>query len=251
MIKQGGQWQAVDWNTALELRGRRPEAQSRPSSAPQRIGALATPHSTVEELHLLAKLVRGLGSENIDHRTAPCRFRQHRAAPARRAGSARRSPSLSTLQSAFVIGSFLRKDHPLFAQRLRQAARKGAQIHRLHALDDDWLMPMGNSLDRRAERLAAGAGRRGRGRGAGQGRGRAAAGDARRRGDGHRPVAARRRAQGRAARQCRCAAPAVPASCWRWRSGLPSRPAPRSATWARPPTASARNWSVPCPAPAG
>ena len=37
--------------------------------------------------------------------------------------------SLSTLQRAFVIGSFLRKDHPLFAQRLRQAARKGAQVH--------------------------------------------------------------------------------------------------------------------------
>jgi NADH-quinone oxidoreductase subunit G len=41
-----------------------------------------------------------------------------------------------------IIGSFLRKDHPLFAQRIRQAARKGAKVHSLHALQDEWLMPM-------------------------------------------------------------------------------------------------------------
>ena len=46
-----------------------------------------------------------------------------------------------------MVGSFLRKDHPLFAQRLRQAARKGAQIHRLHALDEDWAMPLGTHLN--------------------------------------------------------------------------------------------------------
>jgi NADH-quinone oxidoreductase subunit G len=54
--------------------------------------------------------------------------------------------SLSALQSALVVGSFLRKDHPLFCQRIRQAARKGAKVHSLHALQDDWLMPMAASL---------------------------------------------------------------------------------------------------------
>ena len=39
-----------------------------------------------------------------------------------------------------VVGSFLRKDHPLIAQRLRQAAKRGTQIHVLHSVDDDWLM---------------------------------------------------------------------------------------------------------------
>ena len=145
MIKQGGQWQAVDWNTALSYVAdglKRIRAEFGASG----IGALATPHSTVEELHLLAKLVRGLGSENIDHRLRHADFSH--SAPA---GSARwlgrPIASLSTLQAALVIGSFLRKDHPLFAQRLRQAAGKGARIHRLHALQDDWLMPMGASLN--------------------------------------------------------------------------------------------------------
>jgi len=44
------------------------------------------------------------------------------------------------------VGSFLRKDHPLFAQRLRQAARKGAQINSLHAVHDDWLMHMATTV---------------------------------------------------------------------------------------------------------
>jgi NADH-quinone oxidoreductase subunit G len=144
MIRQGGQWQAVDWTTALGYVAdglKRVKAEFGADG----IGALATPHSTVEELHLLAKLVRGLGSANVDFRTRHADF-THAAA----SGSARwlgtSIASLSTLQSAFVVGSFLRKDHPLLAQRLRQAARKGARIHRLHALDDDWLMPMGDSL---------------------------------------------------------------------------------------------------------
>ena len=144
MIRQGGQWQAVDWNTAL---GYVADGLKRIKSefGAAGIGALATPHGTVEELHLLAKLVRGLGSENIDFRT-----RHADLSNTALSGSARwlgtSIASLSSLQSAFVIGSFLRKDHPLFAQRLRQAARKGGRIHRLHALDDDWAIPLGTSL---------------------------------------------------------------------------------------------------------
>src|SRR5574337_375196 len=148
MIRQDGPngrvWQAVDWTTALRyvaagllrIRGEFGAAS---------IGALGTAHSTVEELHLLAKLVRGLGSESIDHRLRHADFGN--LAPA---GSARwlGAPiaALSTVDAALVIGSFLRKDHPLFAQRLRQAARKGARIHRLHALADDWLMSMSASV---------------------------------------------------------------------------------------------------------
>ncbi len=143
MIKQGGAWQTVDWNTALAyvadgLKRVQAEFGSEPGSG---IGAIGHPSSTVEELHLLAKLVRGLGSENIDHRLRHADFSN--TAPA---GSARwlgtSVASLSQLDRAFVIGSFLRKDHPLLAQRLRQATRRGAQVHSLHAVHDDWLLPL-------------------------------------------------------------------------------------------------------------
>ena len=49
---------------------------------------------------------------------------------------------IGTLDRVLVVGSFLRKDHPLLAHRLRQAAKKGAQVSSLHSVDDDWLMPV-------------------------------------------------------------------------------------------------------------
>ncbi len=145
MIKQGGQWVTTDWTTALEYvaTGLKQIVADHGASA---VGALGSPHSTVEELHLLAKVVRGLGSQNIDHRLRYADFRRDGAAP----GSARwlgtSVASLSELQRVLVVGSFLRKDHPLFAQRLRQAARRGAKIVSLHAVHDDWLMPVAQRL---------------------------------------------------------------------------------------------------------
>lgn len=137
MLKQGGEWREVDWTTALEYVAHGLK-QIRDEHGAASIGALATPHATAEELHLLAKLVRGLGSDNVDHRL------RHASFPASEQARWLGMPiaALSTLDRAFVIGSFLRKDHPLFAQRLRQAAKRGAQVTSLHALADDWLMPV-------------------------------------------------------------------------------------------------------------
>ncbi len=138
MIKQGGAWKAVDWSTALEYVSRGLTQISVDHGA-KSIGAIGSAHSTVEELHLLAKLVRGLGSDNIDFRTRHADFANtDGATSARWLGTT--IASLSNLQRVFVVGSFLRKDHPLFAQRIRQATRKGAQVHSLNAAHDDWLM---------------------------------------------------------------------------------------------------------------
>jgi len=141
MIKQGGAWKVVDWPTALEY-VTRGLTQIGVDHGPQSIGALGSPHSTVEELHLLAKLVRGLGSDNIDHRLRHTDFSATNGA-VRWLGAP--IAALSSLQRVLVVGSFLRKDHPLFAQRIRQAARKGAKVHSIHASLDDWLMPMASA----------------------------------------------------------------------------------------------------------
>jgi NADH-quinone oxidoreductase subunit G len=137
MIKQGGQWREVDWTTALEyvangLKGVRAEHGA------AAIGALATEHSTVEELYLLAQLMRGLGSDNVDTRLRQADFGT--GAGARWLGLP--VAELSTLDRALVVGSFLRKDHPLFAARLRQAAKRGAHIHAIGGANDDWLIPL-------------------------------------------------------------------------------------------------------------
>ncbi|WOB10425.1 NADH-quinone oxidoreductase subunit NuoG [Piscinibacter gummiphilus] len=141
MLKQGGEWKTVDWTTALEYVANGLK-QIKTDHGAKAIGALGSAHSTTEELHLLAKLVRGLGSENIDHRLRHADFSN--TAGVRWLGTS--IASLSTLQSALVVGSFLRKDHPLFAQRIRQAARKGAKVSRINAVADDWLIPTSNDL---------------------------------------------------------------------------------------------------------
>jgi NADH-quinone oxidoreductase subunit G len=142
MLKQGGEWKPVDWQTALEYVARGVKDIQRDHGA-KSIGALVSPHSTVEELFLAQKLVRALGSENIDHRLRHAEFAQPEGAsgnaPAVRwLGTS--IASLSTLQGALVIGSNLRKDHPLFALRVRAAVRSGARVSVIHDRDDDWAM---------------------------------------------------------------------------------------------------------------
>ncbi|MEY2621756.1 MAG: hypothetical protein RIT26_1576, partial [Pseudomonadota bacterium] len=136
MIKQGGQWQSADWQTALEYvaNGLRQVREQHGAAA---IGTLASPHSTAEELYLAAQLTRGLGSQNIDSRLRAADF-QHDG-QVRWLGSP--LADLSNLQSALVLGSNLRKDHPLIAQRVRQAVRKGARVWRLQEREQDWAMP--------------------------------------------------------------------------------------------------------------
>jgi NADH-quinone oxidoreductase subunit G len=141
MIKQGGQWQTTDWQTALEYvaNGLR---QVRDQHGAAAIGTLASPHSTAEELYLAAQLTRGLGSQSIDSRLRALDF--HTDAGVRWLGTS--IASLSSMQSVLVVGSNVRKDHPLLAQRIRQAVRKGGQVARLHDSAQDWAMPVAHSL---------------------------------------------------------------------------------------------------------
>jgi NADH-quinone oxidoreductase subunit G len=139
MIKQGGEWKAVDWQTALEYVAHGLKNIASEHGA-RKIGALVSPHSTVEELFLAGKLVRALGSENIDYRLRNAQFGKEGV---RWLGTS--IASLSSLQGALVVGSNLRKDHPLFALRVRAAVRKGAQVARIHDREDDWAMPVAAS----------------------------------------------------------------------------------------------------------
>ena len=141
MLKQGGQWREVDWTTALEYVAQGLKCISKEQGA-STIGALATEHSTVEELYLLTQLLRGLGSDNVDTRLRQSDFTT--GVGARWLGFP--IAELSTLDRALVIGSFLRKDHPLFASRLRQATKHGAQISAIGGVSDDWLMPVAQRL---------------------------------------------------------------------------------------------------------
>jgi NADH-quinone oxidoreductase subunit G len=144
MIKQGGQWHPATWDAALRYVADGLQRIKAEFGA-QGIGALGSPHSTLEELHLLAKLVRGLGSENIDHRLRHSDF-ANRAPAGRARWLGLPISALSSLDRAFVVGSFLRKDHPLFAARIRQAVRRGGKLMSLHAVHDDWAIPVAHQI---------------------------------------------------------------------------------------------------------
>jgi NADH-quinone oxidoreductase subunit G len=125
MLKRDGKWREVDWQEAVEF-------------AVEKLrdfALLASPHATLEELYLAGKL-------------GPADFRLRHAdfsADGTRGGIpwlGMPVAELNNLDRVLVVGSFLRKDHPLLAQRLRQAAKRGAQIHMLHSVADDWLMPI-------------------------------------------------------------------------------------------------------------
>ena len=126
MIKRKGAWEEVEWQQALDF------VVAGIKNSP--LGVLASPHSTLEELYLAGKL-----GDAADFRLRHSDF----------SGDGKREgipwlgmaiPELQKLDRVLVVGSFLRKDHPLIAHRLRQAAKRGAQIHMLHSVDDDWLM---------------------------------------------------------------------------------------------------------------
>jgi NADH-quinone oxidoreductase subunit G len=138
MVKQGGEWKEVDWNVALDYAAHalRDVATTHGGAA---IGGLLSPHSTVEELYLAQKLLRGLGSDSVDFRLRQSDF----SADGKRAGIpslGMKIADISRLDRVLVVGSFLRKDHPLIAQRLRQSAKKGAQVSILHSANDELLI---------------------------------------------------------------------------------------------------------------
>jgi NADH-quinone oxidoreductase subunit G len=136
MLRRGHEWQEVDWQQALEavVDGLR--------AAGKDIGVLATPHSTLEELYLAGRLAKGLGGS--------CDFRLRQAdfsADGKLGGIPWLGMSiaeLGELDRVLVVGSFLRKDHPLLAHRLRQAAKRRTQVNVLGCDADDWLMPIAN-----------------------------------------------------------------------------------------------------------
>ncbi|CAM3703463.1 NADH-quinone oxidoreductase subunit NuoG [Polynucleobacter arcticus] len=136
MVKQGGQWLETDWESAMNYVAHSLKTISA-ENGPEAIGALAHPISSTEELHLLQKLVRGLGSNQVETRLRQTDVTGSASAPWLGMPIAQ----VSGLDRALVIGSFLRKDQPLIALRMRAAAKRNLQVLRIDAGGDDWLMP--------------------------------------------------------------------------------------------------------------
>ena len=138
MLRDAGGWREVPWEEALDavvagISGGEDSAGGQDGRS-GKIAALASPSSTLEELFLFQRLVRGLGSPNIDHRLRQRDFSDQEQAPSYPT-IGRGIDDLEGLDAAFLIGSITRKEHPLIGHRLRKASLRGAAISCLDTTD--------------------------------------------------------------------------------------------------------------------
>ncbi|MDW8981344.1 NADH-quinone oxidoreductase subunit NuoG [Legionella pneumophila] len=135
-IKKNGQWEVVDWETALKFAA---EGISRviKQHGPEQMAAFASSSSTLEEMYLLQKLMRELGVQNLDHRLQQIDFRDQAFLP---------TTPVSTLpyaeidqqHSILLIGCNIHREVPLAGTRVRKAFRNGAKIYALNPVDFDY-----------------------------------------------------------------------------------------------------------------
>jgi NADH-quinone oxidoreductase subunit G len=133
MIRRNGQWFETDWPTALEfaVSGLKKAVQTHGAD---QLGGLIAPTSTLEEHYLFQKLLRAMGSGNVDHRLRQTDFRDDADAPLYPA-LGRALPEFETVDAVLLIGANPRKEAPLLNMRLRKAALKGARIGAINTVD--------------------------------------------------------------------------------------------------------------------
>ncbi len=132
LLRENGQWQEVDWEQALQV-----AAQALKRTEAGRLGALVSPSATLEEMALTAALVRGLGSDNIDHRLRQCDFRGDAADPAL-PWLGRRLADIASNEATLLVGSWLRKDQPLLNHRVRESWKRGGVVMTINPVDYDF-----------------------------------------------------------------------------------------------------------------
>ncbi len=133
LVREGDTWREVDWEIAIDravdsLRG------AISQHGPRALSALASPQLTVEEGFLLQRLMRGLGSDNIDHRLRELDFRDDVHAPLF-PGLGQAIQALEQADAVLLIGSNVRKEQPLLGHRLRKAFLEGARVVAINPLD--------------------------------------------------------------------------------------------------------------------
>jgi NADH-quinone oxidoreductase subunit G len=150
MVKRGGEWRDVDWPEALEAAAQGLKDIVARHGA-EGLGVLLAPELTLEEVHLGARLGRGLGTDHVDHRVRQSDFR---AKPDGAPWLGMPIEEIGNLQSVLLVGSTLRKEQPLLASRLRLAAKKGLAVNTLHVANDELLMPTLERMVTRPDALA-------------------------------------------------------------------------------------------------
>ena len=149
MIREGDGWREADWDEALTA-----AAQILKEADPARLGILVSPSATLEEMHLLAGLARGLGCANIDHRLRRSDFAGQESAPLF-PGLGCSLEELEQADCVLLVGSNVRKDQPIAGHRLRKAWRRGATLMAVNPVDYDFHFELAHKAIVRPSRMVA------------------------------------------------------------------------------------------------
>jgi NADH-quinone oxidoreductase subunit G len=144
MIKHNGVWQETDWKTALEFAAGQLKDITKQYGGDE-LGVLVSPSSTMEEGYLIKQLAHGLGCDNVDYRLRQTDFRLD----GKRVGTPWMGCNIQDIEKLdriLLIGSNLRNEHPLLAQRFRKAVHNGAELSIVSPLDNNPLMDVAHKV---------------------------------------------------------------------------------------------------------
>jgi NADH-quinone oxidoreductase subunit G len=151
MLRLNGQLKEVDWETAINVATEKLSAAANHDG--NQIAALVSPQSTLEEQFLLQKLLRGLGSNNIDYRLNQVDFSTQDKTPAM-PWLGRSLESIESLDACLLVAGNIRLEQPILAHRLRKAAvNNGAIISSVSHLSGQYNFPLEQELAGSAEQL--------------------------------------------------------------------------------------------------
>ncbi len=142
MIRESGTLKTVTWDVALKKAA---ESLTRVKSHPDEVMALVSPSATLEEMYLAQKLMRSMGSNNIDHRLRQIDFRGDVADP-QVAWLGVTLDDLEHSDAVLLVGSNVRKEQPMINHRLHLAANRGASIMAINPLAAETNYTAGPSL---------------------------------------------------------------------------------------------------------
>jgi len=150
MIKNDGVWQTTDWQTALEtaVDGLKTIVTKH---GPEELGGLISPTATLEEAYLFQKWLRGLGTENIDHRLRQQDFADYQSDYGL---DDWRLSDIDESNAIILLGTNIRAEQPIIAHRIRQAALSGATVSDINFFEKDLLMPVKHQLAVDAKEMA-------------------------------------------------------------------------------------------------
>jgi NADH-quinone oxidoreductase subunit G len=127
-IKENGNWREASWDEAITAAADVLKAHS------DQLGVLMSPRAATEEYYLAQKMIRGLGSDNIDHRLRETDFRDDVARPADSAFQMKIA-EMESADAVLLVGSNIRHEAPILGHRLRKAWQAGAEISLLNPVD--------------------------------------------------------------------------------------------------------------------